>query len=356
MPMGTPLDQFRNNPLFGVMSLTAALNRMPFTPNLISSLGLFDPRPGYTDSVQIEYRDGALSLVPSRPRGAPPSVDTGTTRGMILMAIPHFPVDATIMADSILGVRAFGSNDQLEAIDDVVQGRLTRLGMRLDVTQEWLRLGAVRGEVVTRVDPTTGTPLETVSLFSAFGVSPIGTQTWPVLPPSGGWTEDHAWQGVVMQLCLDMQRMIAAERGMGTVQQIYAICGSQFFGGIASIPEIRQIMLNTAAAQSLAGPAFGSRVTYQGITFIEYLGTIGNTPFVAADEAHFFPGPSPDLWVEAYAPANYIETVNTLALPRYAKQEVMDFGVGVMLQAQMNVLPICTRPRTLIKATATQAT
>ena len=78
----------------------------------------------------------------------------------------------------------------------------------------------------------------------------------------------------------------------------------------------------------------------------------GNMLFMAPDECKLFPAGVPDLFVSSYAPADYVETVNTTALPRYLKAQPMDFDKGIELEAQMNVLPLCTRPRTLITAKA----
>jgi hypothetical protein len=61
----------------------------------------------------------------------------------------------------------------------------------------------------------------------------------------------------------------------------------------------------------------------------------------------------PDVFVEAYAPADYVDAVNTLALPRHLKREDMPFDKGTQLEAQMNVLPLCTVPRALFTAKAT---
>ena len=71
---------------------------------------------------------------------------------------------------------------------------------------------------------------------------------------------------------------------------------------------------------------------------------IGGYAFVLADRAYFFPLGVPDLFVEAYAPAPYIETVNTLAFARYAMQMVLDWDKGVEIKTQQNVLPLCTIP------------
>jgi hypothetical protein len=62
------------------------------------------------------------------------------------------------------------------------------------------------------------------------------------------------------------------------------------------------------------------------------------------------------LFVEAYAPADYNETVNTLALARYTKTEALEFNKGWAMESQMNVLPLCTMPRALFSVRATPYT
>lgn len=62
----------------------------------------------------------------------------------------------------------------------------------------------------------------------------------------------------------------------------------------------------------------------------------------------------PDVFIEAYAPADYTETVNTVALPRYNKMEPMQFDKGTLIESQMNTLPLCTSPRALFTAKVTQ--
>ena len=57
----------------------------------------------------------------------------------------------------------------------------------------------------------------------------------------------------------------------------------------------------------------------------------------------------PGLFRTYYAPADYIETVNTIGRRLYAKQYDMPNGKGVHLDTQMNALNICTRPKVLIQ-------
>ena len=60
------------------------------------------------------------------------------------------------------------------------------------------------------------------------------------------------------------------------------------------------------------------------------------------------PSGVPGLFRTVYAPADYIETVNTPGQRLYGKQWEMQNGKGVNLEFQMNALHYCTRPRVLI--------
>jgi hypothetical protein len=74
----------------------------------------------------------------------------------------------------------------------------------------------------------------------------------------------------------------------------------------------------------------------------------------SASKAYFFPVGVPGLFRQYNAPADFVETANTIGLPRYAKQAVdQQFARWVMLHVQSNPLPICTRPRVLIKGKRT---
>jgi Phage major capsid protein E len=101
------------------------------------------------------------------------------------------------------------------------------------------------------------------------------------------------------------------------------------------------------------GQARGS-FEYSGIGFEEYRGRVGTVDFTDASKAYFFPVGVPGLFRQYNAPADFVETANTIGLPRYAKQAAdQQFARWVMLHVQSNSLPICTRPRVLIKGKRT---
>ncbi|WP_067521627.1 major capsid protein [Endozoicomonas ascidiicola] len=80
----------------------------------------------------------------------------------------------------------------------------------------------------------------------------------------------------------------------------------------------------------------------------EYRGQVGDIPFIKSDEAYVIPEGT-GIFRTWFAPADYIETVSTIGLPRYAKQKTLDFDKGVQLHTQSNPLPVCLKPRAVIK-------
>jgi hypothetical protein len=74
---------------------------------------------------------------------------------------------------------------------------------------------------------------------------------------------------------------------------------------------------------------------------------VGTVDFTDASKAHFFPVGAPGLFRQYNAPADFVETANTIGL------QDQQLARWVMLHVQPNPLPICTRPRMLIKGKRT---
>jgi hypothetical protein len=74
---------------------------------------------------------------------------------------------------------------------------------------------------------------------------------------------------------------------------------------------------------------------------------------VPTTKAFLYPTGVPDLFKTIYAPADYIETVNTMGKPRYVKQYAMPNDKGIHMDTQMNALNWCTRPYALMRAKLT---
>ncbi|MGB5856501.1 MAG: major capsid protein [Oceanisphaera sp.] len=317
--------------VFTLQSLTAAINDVEFKPRRLGELGLFNEQGVATTTVMIE-RDGAkLGLVPAAQRGAPGTVISGSKRNGVTFAAHHLPTVGTILADEVQNVRAFGSEDGAEAVQNVVNTRLAHMAARIDVTHEYHRIGAVKGQIL---DADGSTVL--VDLYGAFGL------TQKVIPMA------LTVEATNLQLkCLDV--LEAIEEGLGDMFFAGALvfCGKSFWRKLLSNKDAREAYLYQQSERLRADGR--ESFSYGGLTFERYRGNVGGIAFVADTEAYAIPMGTNDLFITRFAPADYMDAVNTLGLPLYSSSELLKHGKGVELEAQSNPIHLNTRPQAVIK-------
>lgn len=335
------LDIFSNS-AFSLTSLTDAINKVPFVPGRLGQLGIFDESGVSTTSVMIEEREGSLSLIETSPRGAPATQNLHNKRKARSLVVPHIALEDTVLADEVQNVRAFGTENALEGVQNVVNLRLAEMARKHDATLEHLRIGAIKGQVLD----ADGTSV-LYDLFGEFGV----TQHTEI-----DFDLDNATpaKGAVRKKCHDVVRKVEDELGAAPYTYVHAFCSATFFDDLVSHPEVEESYRRYQESAFLRAGLVRKSFEYAGITFEEYRGKVGNVDFIADGKAHFFPVGVPGLFRQYNAPADFVETANTIGLPRYAKQAVdQEFGRWVKLHTQSNPLPICTRPKVLIKAKRT---
>ena len=316
---------------FSVSSLTAAINEQQYLPGRLSSLGLFQEEGITTLTVQIEKDGDTLALVPAGERGTSGLVVGASKRTLIPFNTVHLPERFTIKADEIQGIRAFGTRSELQAVQDVVNARLLKARRQLDVTHEYQRMGALNGQILDADGKTV-----LLDLYQRFGVKKQSLKM------------GFATAGVKLRIqclkALDMQEEVL---GSTTTSGARAFCGKTFWEALVTHGDIETTYLNTLQAAALRGDARES-FEFGGITWERYRGRIAGQPFVHDDNALLVPEGVPDLYISAFAPADYMETVNTQGIPYYSKIEPMPFNKGMAGEAQSNPLHICTRPRAQI--------
>jgi hypothetical protein len=323
---------------FCVVSLTDSINKAPFVPGRAGQLIDWNEQPVSTTSIMIEEYAGQLAIINPTGRGGPGSTVAKEARTARLLAIPHYQIDDFVNADEVQNVRAFGSESDVQTVQALVSRRLNDHAMlRMDPTLEFQRIGAIQG-IILNGDGST-----LYNLFTEFNVSAPGDQAFVLHPTTSN--------GAVRTKCSAVIRVIAVAMGGTPFTGVNALCGDNFWDALIAAKEVRETYLNQMEASSLRGQSAYQTFDYGGIRWENYRGSNGATPFINADHARFFPTGSPGLWRTVYAPADYVETVNTLGLPRYARQYPAQNGKGVHLEAQMNALNYCTRPTTLVKGT-----
>lgn len=320
---------------FSVPNLILVLNEDHPVPGQIGNSGLFTEKPSATTVQQIEKDGMTLQLVEAKPRGGNGQAVIADKRTEIPFNNVHLPQTFTILADEIQGIRAVGSRTELQGVQDVVTTRLEKTRRQLDATHEWQRIGAIKGQVIDADGKSV-----LCDIFQRFGIKRP--------KPFSMYLNDPDTD--VSVVCIDVtDQQEDALHGLAS-SGAHAWCGRNFWRKFISHPKVRDTYLASEAAASLRGDR-RKAFEFGGILWERYKGKMNNVPFVADDSAYVVAEDADDLFITVFAPADYMETVNTLGLPYYGKLEPLRMGKGVEGEVQSNPLHLCTRPLSVIELT-----
>lgn len=342
------LDIF-NQDAFSVISLTDAINAIPFIPGRAGQVINWNEQGITTTTVMIEQVDGALKLLNPTPRGGPGETKAKDKRNVRSLVVPHYQHDDGFNADEVQNVRAFGKESEVQSIQTLVNQRLGEaVSLVLDPTLEYQRLGAVKG-VILNADGST-----LYDLFSEFGVTQEAEIDFDLDNASPA-------NGALRKACANAVGLIADNLGGVSYAGVHAFCGKAFFDDLLAHKEVTESYKGTDMAKVLRdgylNPNDGKKIygafEFGGIVWESYRGKNGSTAMVDTNKCHIFPQGVPGLFRTVFAPADYMETVNTIGQPRYAKQWMSPNGKRIEMESQSNPLSYCTRPKTLLKGKRT---
>jgi hypothetical protein len=332
------LDIF-NNDAFSVITLTDKINKQELTPGRLGELGLFSVKRITTTAVGLELQEQTLKLVDNKARGGVPQPNDAAPRKLLSLKVPHLPVYDEMLADEVQNVRTFGVGDeaagQIMAVQTKAVEKLDHMRRKIEVTIEYHRVGALKGVILD----ANGTTV-IYNLFTQFDVT---QQSMTLILDTAGTDVPARIRAAV--------RLLEAALGSTVYTRLHAIVGSSLMDKLIAHASLKELMkANQIDARLLREDdlRYGA-LRIGNVVFEEYRGSVGGVPFIAANEGYLFAEGVPDLFVTYFGPADYIETVNTLGLPFYAKQETKRMGKGIDLEAQSNPLSICTRPASVIK-------
>lgn len=336
------LDVFKKD-AFNAVSLTESIDKLPYQPGALGKLGLFKEKGISTTTAVIEWREGKISLLMTAARGTMPTVNSSRARKTKSFTVPHIPANDTVMAEEVQNVRSFGSEDQLEAVSEIVTDKLETLKQYHEVTHEYHRIGAIQGVVKDGDGSTT-----LLNLFTEFGIAETNV--------------NFDFTAGVMDVklkVLEVVRALQLALGAETYTSILAVCGDQFFDRLISHDTVKGAFERWQQGTSkvpftIEDPNL-QRMGFEfaGVTWMNYRGKIGSVDFIPTATCRFVPIGTKNIFKQYNAPANFMEAVNTVGKRIYAKQRQMDFDIGVELHTQSNPLIICERPAVLIKGTDT---
>lgn len=324
---------------FTMRSLTNAINILPNMYGRCNELNLFPDKGAAIRSIMLEEQNGVLNLLEPRPVGAPGQENKMGKRKVRSFIIPHIPVEDTILPNEYEGIRAFGTDNQVAALAQVMNNHLQTALNKFAITLEYMRMGALKGQIV---EPDTTV---IYNLFTEFG---IAEKEVDFLLGTAGTN--------VQTKCFEVKRHIEDNLKGEVMTSGHCLVDESFFSKLISHANVKAAFANYSAAQNILGGDPRKGFPFGGLTFEEYRGTAtdanGNArKFLATDTGRAFPLGTMATFNTLYAPGTFLETVNTIGIPYYAKQEMRKFDRGVDIWMESNPLPMCLRPALLVKVT-----
>ncbi len=319
------LQQALESEKFTVSNLTASINNVDLPPMRIAELGIFEERGIRTTTMSVEFKDGEIIIVPEKERGADGTHTEDRERKMFTFTAVHLPLEASIYADDIQNVRAFGSESELEQLDTLIADKHEDHRMSLDATIEYFRAGALTGKVLGAKGNTI------VDLHSTFGITPSQVTN------EIDFTKPLRSQ--ILKAKTDSKKNQKGVKG----RRYHALCSETYFAQLMDNEDFVKAFERSQEGAALRNDVSGG-VEWQGVVWEQYEDDINGKLIIPEGEARLFPTDKPKLFLTRFAPANYNETVNTIGLPYYSKSEPKRMGKGVDIESQSNVINICTNP------------
>jgi len=276
--------------------------------------------------------NGIINLLPTVPRGAPATVANRDGRSMRAFNIPWIPHDDYITPQDIQGLRGFGLADAADPLATLMNRKLTRMRTKHAQTREYMEINALKGIV------KDGAGVTLFNYFTEFGITQV-TQDFTF------GTSSTNLGNVIHSVARSMEVGLHGE----TMSGIMALVGPTFFDNLMKFPAIATAYQFYTATNPLRDD-MRKRFPFQGIIFEEYNATVtladGVTTerLIADNEGLAFPLGTSDTFRTYCAPANLIETVNTIGLPLYARQLMRNDGTAIDVKTEASILPVNKRP------------
>lgn len=322
---------------FNLVSMVQAINKLPNMYGRIMEMGLFKPKGVSTRTVLIDHKDGVINILDNMPVGSPGLKNTKGTRRTQSLVIPHFPLDDTILASEYDSIRAFGQENQNETLASIMNDHLQTLKNKHDQTLEWLMVGALKG-IVYDSDAST-------VIYDFHKEFLQNKKTVDFVLGTAGTNIKAKCKEVLRHLETNLQ----GERMTG----VRVLCDKSFMDKLTNHAKVIEAYERWEAGSFLRQDD-RKGFYFCGLTFEEYEGTTTDKngtarKFIANDYAISFPEGTSNTFNVYYAPADFMETVNTLGLPYYAKQEARQFNRGIDVHTQSNPLPVVSRPELCVE-------
>lgn len=353
------------NNLSMVADYTNEINVIPTMFGRINQMGLFGFEGVAADTVIIDRVVNSLGILQVTGRGGPATREKGERNSSLALPIPYFRHEDFLRPEDLINRRAPGMTGP-DTITRKRMKKITLLRRKIVQTLEWLKLGAIKGQV------TDGAGSTLLDIYSEFGI----TQTVLSFALSNTATDVGA-------KVRELKRAIEANLLSGDmVDLVHCFVDSGFFDALVSHPNVEKAYQQFATINQIAAPGAGATAgqmggqqplqadlrrsfVFQGVVFEEYnpgVSLIQNatsddtqatlTRLIASNEGYAFPMDIPEMFEGYYAPANKMQYVGTEGAEMYSFEYQLPNDEGMMIEGHTAPLFVNRRPAAVIRLQA----
>lgn len=293
------MDIFRD--YFTRENLVRALEKTPYTPGLLGSLGIFEtvPLTSTTFAMEVQATDAGRVLTPIT-RGGPRSKTNLEKRSVVTFQTASYGDDGAVYADEVLNARGAGTAGAAEVVMQRRDRLVARLRRNMDLTHESLRMAKLLAPGSTELGSTPGD--------ATIALATDATKTR---------------QEIFTKIIKPIEDALDGETYTG----LHVLCSDGFWGALIENKQIRETYLNWTAAAELRGdPRMSFR--FGNVMWERYRGT--SAVKIDDDHAVAFPVGAQGLFYQAFAPNDTLESVGAGALgqPYYLGSEPVKDAMG----------------------------
>lgn len=338
-----------NDDAFRSVEITAALDEVPYRPQWLGDLNLFEERNISTETIAIEKRDGVLTLVPITPRGAPLPQPTRNPRNIRDFRTVRVAKGDRLNASEIQGIRAFGTESELDQVQAETLRRMDSLRNDVELTHENMRLASLTGLLVDA---------DGSEIYNYFDLWDIAQPAEIDFDLDNASPADGALQAKCRLVKETMRRNSKGAWSRGV--RVYALVGDDFWEMLIRHPEVaetyQEYLVQADARRAFANieEGWGEEFVFGGIRWVHYIGSDDHAVEIPTTKARFFPVGAPGAFLRVNAPGESMDDVNRPGRPFYAltiPDKDRNFYVDLEVYSYPLYLP--TRPAMLLRGKAT---
>lgn len=337
------------NDAFSLTSMTDAINKVEFVPNQLGAMGIFSPSPIRSKSLVIDVRAGAVKMVATTSRGEPiESRDKRRKAQLKSFQTGRVAVKDRVTADDLAFLREFGTEDQPKELGTEIALRQNQDGNGLmgdiDLTKEFMRLGAIRGKLYD----TDGSTV-IYDYFAEMGVTAPSILTMNMTTLTDGKFRTAVANSVV--------RYMENNAKGARYSKVIALCGTGAYDKLHENSEFREAHLAQVKASELLNDHRTAPTSFAGVEWVEYRGTDdGSTVDVGENEVIFIPGGIGNtVFKEVQAPGEKFSHLGQMGKAHYSwlKWDEDEDPSWVDIHVASYMLMLNTRPEMVRQATFT---